>query len=725
MSTLATAAATTRPRITLLRPAILCVAALGLLIAVPLAVTLTLGDAPYSQLLLQYPGLAVATTTTLLLVGAKLGTLLTFGALIHLLFLRDAPARQARVLSSGFNLTMLRIGASVWAACAGGLILFTALDASGLGFDDLSSSGALGGLWQGNYAPQAWTISFLAAIIALFSAFVALRWTGLLIALWATTLAQLAPVVSGQVLVGPNHDFGSDAAIFQTLAVNLFFGVVALAALRVLAGGTVSATTLRRIRRIGTIALPLIAATTPIIAIFKLAGTSPLASLTGWLLLASGGVVLLSVAVAVAAWARGRASRGGSGRAAAGEADASRRGVHHGATGLSILTLLGAGWLALDVAMSRQPPPQYFVPTSIEQVFMGFNVPDAPSFAVLFGAWRPNLLFLGIAAAGITVYLVAVRTLRRRGDTWPVARTISWVGGWAVVVFATSSGFGKYSAPDFGIHMIVHMSLNMLAPGMLVLGGVVTLLLRVSASSANAPAGPHTWITWVLHWRVAHVIYNPLIVFLAFVGSYYGLYLTGIFGNFMRFHWAHQFMNLHFLIIGYLYYSLSIGVDRPPRPLPHIGKLGYVLAAMPFHAFFGVILMTSPTIIAETFYRYLDLPWANLQAQQYLGGGVAWAGGEIPLLIVVIALGLQWSRQDAREAGRTDRHFDAGRDDEFEAYNRMLRRLAERDAGRVGPAPVAAAGDHVEAARAGDAEASAGQVRPPAAQPTTNEEPVT
>ena len=41
-------------------------------------------------------------------------------------------------------------------------------------------------------------------------------------------------------------------------------------------------------------------------------------------------------------------------------------------------------------------------------------------------------------------------------------------------------------------------------------------------------------------------------------------------------------MNVHFLIVGYLYYSLIIGVDRPPRPLPHIGKLGYVLAAMAF-----------------------------------------------------------------------------------------------------------------------------------------------
>src|SRR5690606_7781389 len=143
----------------------------------------------------------------------------------------------------------------------------------------------------------------------------------------------------------------------------------------------------------------------------------------------------------------------------------------------------------------------------------------------------------------------------------------------------------------------------------------------------DAPASVHDWLTQILHWRVLRLSYNPLVVIVLFVWSYYRLYFTSSFGGFMRFHWADQGENRNVLIVGYLYYGLIIGVDRPPRPLPHIGKLGYVLAAMPFHAFFGIILMTSANsnLIAENFYRYLDLPWADLEAQQYFGGGVAWA----------------------------------------------------------------------------------------------------
>lgn len=641
-------------------------------IAFPVTVAVLLGEAPYRKIFVSYPGVDVAVITTVLLVAAHAASLVSVGAIVHLLFLRDAPAQRAQYLSQGFEIRVLRIASGAWALCAGALVIFEALDANGAPLERLSISYALPFLWDASDAPKAWTISLMAALIVLFASYFADRWTGLLIPLWVSAIGILAPVVTGQVLVGPDHDFGGDAAVFQTVAVYAFFGAVCVSGLRVASGRFVPPETLRRLFLLGIIALPLIIVSDAVIGVFKLAGSPITGSVTGWLILSGGAcLAVLSGAMSYGWWQ-------------------ARRGRMRAGALTVLLTVCGvavAGWIGTGVAMTRQPPPQYFVPTSIGQVFMGFEVPDAPTLLVLFGQWRPNLLFLGIAAAAITVYLVAVRTLHRRGDTWPIGRTTAWLAGWAVVIVATSSGFGKYSAPDFGVHMIVHMSLNMLAPGLLVLGGVVTLLLRASRSDRNKPAGLHDWITWVLQWRVLRFLYNPLIVFILFVGSYYGLYFTGIFGEYMRFHWAHQLMNLHFLIVGYLYYSLIIGVDRPPRPLPHIGKLGYVLAAMPFHAFFGVILMTTPEIIAEDFYLRLDLPWADLQAQQYLGGGVAWAGGEIPLMIVIVALAIQWSRQDAREARRKDRHLDTGRDDEFDAYNRMLNQLTEREASRPGPRP--------------------------------------
>ncbi len=631
---------------------------------VPTATTVLLGAAPFDQLSLGFPGLDVAITTTVLTVGAEVGCLLSIGSLVHLLFLRGALARRAPFLPQTFETRVLRAASALWAASAAGLIVFDALDSAGVPLARLGEPGAFAFVYGASYPPKAWTLSLAAALVVFFLAAFADRWTSLLVALWAAAVAVLAPVVTGQVLVGPAHDFGGDAAVFQTLAAAGSFGAVGVAAVRAASGRLVAPAALRRLLMLGTVALPVMLGAEMVLAWFKLAGSGPLDTLTGWFIVAR--VLCLAAAAAVAAVAGARA-RAGSLR------------ERHVSRGLALSALAVAGWVGVGVAMTRQPPPQYFVSTSIQQAFLGFDVPEAPTAAVLASQWRPNLLFAGVAVAAVGVYLLAVRRLRHRGDRWPAGRTVGWLLGWAVVVVATSSGLGKYSSPDFGVHMVVHMALNMLAPGLLVLGGVVTLLLRATQrGGAQHLAGVHEWITWVLHWRLLRVVYNPLLVFVLFVGSYYGLYLTGLFGVLMPYHWAHQLMNVHFLVVGYLYYGLVVGVDRPPRPLPHIGKLGYVLAAMPFHAFFGVILMTSSTIIAETYYRYLGAPWADLAAAQDTGGGVAWAGGEIPLLIVIVILVVQWRRQDAQETQRKDRHMDAGLDDEHDAYNRMLARLAER-----------------------------------------------
>jgi putative copper resistance protein D len=136
-------------------------------------------------------------------------------------------------------------------------------------------------------------------------------------------------------------------------------------------------------------------------------------------------------------------------------------------------------------------------------------------------------------------------------------------------------------------------------------------------------------------------------------------------------------MNLHFVVAGVLFFWPLVGIDPAPRRLPPAARLGIVFGSLPFHAFFGVALMSAQTAIAESWYRSLALPWVtDPLADQKLGGGLAWASGELPLLLVIVALLVQWSRQDERSARRADRRADADGDADLVAYNAMLRRLA-------------------------------------------------
>jgi putative copper resistance protein D len=239
---------------------------------------------------------------------------------------------------------------------------------------------------------------------------------------------------------------------------------------------------------------------------------------------------------------------------------------------------------------------------------------------------------------------------------------------------------GRYSPAMFSVHMEAHMLLSMLAPILLVLGGPVTLALRaLPVSGKNAPPGPREWLLAFVHSPLAKVLTNPFVALALFVGSFYGLYFSGLFDSALNYHWAHLAMNAHFIMVGYVFYWPVIGIDPSPNRLPPLGRLGLLFASIPFHAFFGVILMSSQTVIGDNFYRSLALPWVTDQlSDQRLGGGIAWAAGEIPLLVVMIALLAQWARSDNRDARRSDRRADADGDADLAAYNAMLQKLAER-----------------------------------------------
>lgn len=182
---------------------------------------------------------------------------------------------------------------------------------------------------------------------------------------------------------------------------------------------------------------------------------------------------------------------------------------------------------------------------------------------------------------------------------------------------------------------------------------------------------------WLVHSPVTRFISHPVTAFVLFVGSLYAVYFTPIFDTLVRYHWGHEFMSVHFLITGYLFFWGIIGVDPGPRRLPFIGRLGVLFAVMPFHAFFGIALMTMTSTVGGSFYSDVHLPWlSSIIADQHMGGAIAWGSSELPILVVIIALVTQWAQQDRRDASRTDRHAAAAYDDDLDAYNAMLKELS-------------------------------------------------
>ncbi|MFI0417100.1 cytochrome c oxidase assembly protein [Spongiactinospora sp. 9N601] len=350
-------------------------------------------------------------------------------------------------------------------------------------------------------------------------------------------------------------------------------------------------------------------------------------------------------------------------------------------------TVLMLATVGLAVGLGRTEPPP--APIALDRAFelLGFPLPPEISLANVVTMWWFDVFFATLAAVLAGLYGAGVLRLRRRGDGWPWGRTISWFAGVLILVLATQSGAGRYAKVLFSAHMTEHMVISMLAPIFLVLGAPVTLALRaLRPAPRRGDRGPREWLTVILHSRVMRFLAHPAIATTLFIVSTYALYFTPLFASAMDSHLGHIAMSVHFLASGSLFFWVIIGIDPAPHRLPHVAKLVTLFVTMPFHAFFGIALMMMTSQIAATYYDQLGRTWgASAVADQQTGGAIAWGFGEIPTLIVLLALAAQWWRDDDRKARQADRRADAiaartggSGDAELDAYNDYLAELDKK-----------------------------------------------
>jgi putative copper resistance protein D len=606
-----------------------------------------------------FPGRATSIAELVGYFSATLCGALVIGALIYVV--TTASPDDNGVLDPGaFRLHPFAERVSlVWLASAAAMIPIQAANDSGIAVFRLIGSGALGDALGASQMARGWIAVTIASGVVALALRLTVRWVWHCVLLIPSLIGVIAVPVNGNAGQGPNHDYATSSVIVFALAVAALTGMKVCAVL---------APPSARLRR-------------RVLVIEVTCGAVSLlyGALLLWLMLSPtsltdsdyGRLAIVAAVALTSVWLRDLTIL-----------LRSRTGPVHRGNGTAV-----AGALATIVAvaaisaMAIQTAPGLLAHQfTAWDVFLGYELPGPPTVLRLLTFWRFDT-FIGAGALLLAaLYVAGVIRLRRRGDHWPPGRTVAWLAGCLTLVFVTGSGVRAYGSAMFSVHMAEHMALNMFVPVFLVLGAPLTLALRaLPAAGPDQSPGPREWLLRLVHSPVTSFISNPMTAFVLFVGSLYAVYFTPLFDTLVRYHWGHEFMSIHFLITGYLFYWGIIGVDPGPRRLPFVGRLGLLFAVMPFHAFFGIATMTMTSAIGGTFYGNVNLPWvSSLTNDQHLGGAIAWGSSELPVIVVVVALVAQWARQDRRTATRSDRHADAsyGGDDDLDAYNAMLRELS-------------------------------------------------
>jgi cytochrome c oxidase assembly factor CtaG len=259
--------------------------------------------------------------------------------------------------------------------------------------------------------------------------------------------------------------------------------------------------------------------------------------------------------------------------------------------------------------------------------------------------WQLDPAPLLVAAVALACYSTGVRRLGRRGRHWPASRTAAFAVALAAALVATQSGIGRYDTSRFSVHMLQHLLLGLVVPLAFVQSAPVTLLLQSARPPARALAGR------ALRAPASRVLLHPVTGWLLFGGGIVLLYTTSLLDLAASDDLVHLGLHAHLVVSGTLFLLPLVGADVLPAPLPHPLRIVAILAAVPFHAFVAISLLSARAPIAPDAYPSLE--------DQRTAAGILWGAGE---LLTAVAVGIAlyaWLQADRRAQRRADRRPQA------------------------------------------------------------------
>ncbi len=272
---------------------------------------------------------------------------------------------------------------------------------------------------------------------------------------------------------------------------------------------------------------------------------------------------------------------------------------------------------------------------------------SAPSLPELIVSdWQPVWSLNLAAGAAVTLYAgAAMRTSR----PWPRRRTLLFLAGVGCLLVATESGLDTLDDQLLSVHMVQHMLLLLVAPGLLLGGRPLLLALRTLHGPARRALARNLS-------RVRPVT-RPWVCLAGFGAVVLGTHLPSFYDATLSHPVLHDGEHVAYVFAGLLLWWPLLEVDPASTRRPDgLGKLVYIIAAMVPMALVGAYLNRAPNLVYPAYGPPARALGVSVLGDQAQAGAIMWVLGDL----IMVAVGL-WTAVAAMVAEehrqrRRDRH---------------------------------------------------------------------
>ncbi|MEU5424656.1 cytochrome c oxidase assembly protein [Streptomyces olivoreticuli] len=271
------------------------------------------------------------------------------------------------------------------------------------------------------------------------------------------------------------------------------------------------------------------------------------------------------------------------------------------------------------------------------------------------GTWQADPFGLALIIVLGGLYAWGVLRVTRKGERWPVARTLAFVTvGLGTIAVATLSSLAVYDRVLFWPAAVQNILLDLIAPLGLALGDPLALARRA------LPARGAERLGRAMRGPVVRALTFPLVSTLLVLTTELCVYFTPYFEAALRNEAVHRLMYLHLLAAGSLFVLPMLSrEDLLPAWCSHPVRALLVFLDGLVDAVPGIVVMTSGTLIAGGWYGSQQRGWGpSPERDQALGGGLMLSIAELVGMPFLIAVFVEWRRAERVRTAELDRQLD-------------------------------------------------------------------